>query len=97
MKPWKHDGEIAPSLVLWKVDKVLLAYRKIKSNTGSSTEGTDGITIGKYKIENQEEFIKEIRETLEDYKPQMIRRVEIPKPNGKKRALGILHLVRIYF
>ena len=96
MKPWKHDGEIAPSLVLRKVDKVLLAYRKIKSNTGSSTEGTDGITIGKYKIENQEEFIKEIRETLEDYKPQMIRRVEIPKPNGKKRALGILHLVRIY-
>jgi len=77
-------------------NNILLAYRKIKSNTGSSTEGTDGITIGKYKIENQEEFIKEIRETLEDYKPQMIRRVEIPKPNGKKRALGILHLVRIY-
>ena len=70
-------------------NNILLAYRNIKSNTGSSTEGTDGITIGKYKIENQEEFIKEIRETLEDYKPQMVRRVEIPKSNGKKRPLGI--------
>ncbi len=70
-------------------NNILLAYRNIKNNTGSSTKGTDGITIDKYKIENQEEFIKEIRATLEDYEPQMVRRVEIPKPNGKKRPLGI--------
>lgn len=70
-------------------NNILLAYRNIKSNTGSYTAGTDGITIDKYKIDSQEDFIREIREALEDYKPQMVRRVEIPKPNGKKRPLGI--------
>lgn len=70
-------------------NNILLAYRNIKSNTGSSTTGTDGITIDKYKIENKEIFIKDIRESLRDYKPQSVRRIEIPKPNGKKRPLGI--------
>ena len=70
-------------------DNILLAFRNIKANTGSKTAGTDGITIDKYKIENADEFIEEIRKTLENYKPQTVRRVEIPKPNGKKRPLGI--------
>ncbi|EDT71797.1 IepA [Clostridium perfringens D str. JGS1721] len=70
-------------------NNIQLAYRSIKSNAGSTTVGTDGIKIDDYKIRNKEEFIKEIRETLENYKPQSIRRVEIPKPNGKKRPLGI--------
>ena len=89
-KSRNHDtkGIDLYSLIISK-NNILLAYRNIKSNTGSSTMGTDGITIDKYKIDNQEEFIKEIRETLKDYKPQAVRRVEIPKPNGKKRPLGI--------
>lgn len=70
-------------------NNILLAYRHIKSNTGSKTAGMDGITIDQYKKEDTASFIKEIRETLEDYKPQTVRRVEIPKPNGKKRPLGI--------
>jgi RNA-directed DNA polymerase len=70
-------------------DNILLAFRNIKANTGSKTAGTDGITIDKYKIENVDEFIEEIRKALKDYKPQTVRRVEIPKPNGKKRPLGI--------
>ena len=68
---------------------ILLAYRNIKSNTGSKTSGVDKLTINDYKIKDQESFIKEIRETLENYQPQMVRRVEIPKPNGKMRPLGI--------
>ncbi len=89
-KSKNHDtkGIDLYSLIISK-NNILLAYRNIKNNTGSFTAGTDGITIDKYKIDNQEEFIKEIRETLKDYKPQMVRRVEIPKPNGKKRPLGI--------
>ncbi|WP_078414826.1 group II intron reverse transcriptase/maturase [Priestia abyssalis] len=70
-------------------DNILLAYRNIKANTGSKTAGTDGITIDQYKMENVDEFIEEIRATLVNYKPQTVRRVEIPKPNGKKRPLGI--------
>lgn len=89
-KSQNHDtkGIDIYSLIISK-NNILLAYRNIKSNTGSSTAGTDGITIDKYKINNQEEFIKEIREALKDYRPQMVRRVEIPKSNGKKRPLGI--------
>lgn len=70
-------------------ENILLAFRNIKANTGSKTTGTDGITIDKYKIENVDEFIQEIRDVLKNYKPQTVRRVEIPKPNGKKRPLGI--------
>ena len=68
---------------------ILLAYRNIKSNTGSKTSGVDELTINDYKMKDQETFIREIRDTLENYQPQMVRRVEIPKPNGKMRPLGI--------
>ncbi|KAJ65534.1 group II intron reverse transcriptase/maturase [Enterococcus faecalis] len=68
---------------------ILLAYRIIKSNTGSKTAGVDNQTISDYKMKNKAQFIREIRESLVDYKPEMVRRVEIPKPNGKTRPLGI--------
>ncbi|PHA19894.1 group II intron reverse transcriptase/maturase [Bacillus wiedmannii] len=70
-------------------ENILLAYRNIKANTGSKTEGTDGITIDHYKMENVVSFVDNIRKSLVDYKPNTVRRVEIPKPNGKKRPLGI--------
>lgn len=70
-------------------ENILLAYRNIKANTGSKTKGTDGLTIEDYKIIDEQKFINDIRITLEDYKPNSIRRVEIPKPNGKLRPLGI--------
>lgn len=70
-------------------ENILLAYRNIKANTGSKTAGTDGLTIDQYKIENVDSFINEIRKSLRNYKPQTVRRVMIPKPNGKLRPLGI--------
>ncbi|OHW61221.1 group II intron-encoded protein LtrA [Andreesenia angusta] len=70
-------------------ENILLAYRNIKANTGSKTKGTDGLTISDYKIKDESEFLSEIRATLEDYKPDSIRRVEIPKSGGKTRPLGI--------
>ena len=68
---------------------ILLAYRNIKANTGSKTKGTDGLTIDDYKIKDEGIFVEEIRKTLKEYKPNSIRRVEIPKPSGKLRPLGI--------
>lgn len=74
-------------------ENILLAYRMIKSNTGSKTAGTDNVTIDKFKIEDKESFVSEIRKRLDDYQPQRVRRVEIPKDNGKKRPLGIPTMV----
>lgn len=68
---------------------ILLAYRNIKSNTGSKTMGTDGKTIKDYEIESEIEFIKDIRETIANYKPDKVKRVEISKRNGETRPLGI--------
>ncbi|MFM2487167.1 hypothetical protein ABW365_00950 [Enterococcus avium] len=70
-------------------NNILLAYRTIKANKGSSTPGTDSFTIDNYKEMNQAEFIHLILSHLENYKPKSIKRVMIPKPNGEKRPLGI--------
>ena len=70
-------------------ENILLAYRSIKKNTGSHTIGIDGKTIK--DIENREPdwLVEKVRNKLKFYKPSPVRRVEIPKPNGKLRPLGI--------
>ncbi|MGE6261360.1 hypothetical protein ACQKCU_26450 [Heyndrickxia sporothermodurans] len=70
-------------------ENILLAYRAIKSNTGSKTAGTDGRTINDIKIMSELEIISLINSKLENYRPKKVRRVFIPKPNGKERPLGI--------
>ena len=64
------------------------AYKKVYQNKGAS--GIDGVTVEElcdYLKEHKEEIITKIRNRK--YKPQPVRRVEIPKENGKKRKLGI--------
>lgn len=64
------------------------AYRKVKANKGAS--GVDGIgveEIDEYLRENWVEIREKIRKRK--YQPQPVRRVEIPKPNGGVRNLGI--------
>lgn len=75
--------------IITSKENILLAYRNIKTNKGSRTKGTDGLAIEDYKYENANLFVNDIKKALEHYKPQTVRRVEIPKPNGKKRPLGI--------
>jgi len=70
-------------------ENILLAYRTIKSNTGSKTKGCDGLTIKDYKIIDEDEFVNGIRNCLMNYRPRKVRRVFIPKDNGKLRPLGI--------
>lgn len=69
-------------------DNMKLALKRVKANKGAG--GVDGIDIKKidaYLIENWAEIRDRIRR--QKYKPQAVRRVEIPKPNGGVRNLGI--------
>lgn len=68
---------------------ILLAYRNVKSNKGSKTRGTDNKSIEDLKLGDTKEFITQIQGKLKNYKPSTIRRVYIPKTNGKLRPLGI--------
>jgi group II intron reverse transcriptase/maturase len=64
------------------------AFKRVKKNKGS--HGIDGLTIDElqeYLREHGEHLRKTILE--ENYTPNPVRRVEIPKDNGKKRKLGI--------
>lgn len=68
---------------------ILLAYRNIKRNKGSMTYGVDKKTIIDVAEQDTEKFIEAVRNKLRNYKPKPIRRVYIPKRNGKLRPLGI--------
>ena len=75
--------------IICSEQNILLAYRNIKKNTGSKTRGVDNITIDDYVIVDKDKFINRISQKLKNYIPNKVRRVEIPKENGKTRPLGI--------
>lgn len=75
--------------IIMSAENIKLAYRNIKNNKGSTTKGTDGKTIRDYERMNEEDFIYYFQSKMMNYNPKSVRRVEIPKPNGKKRPLGI--------
>lgn len=70
-------------------ENIMLAYRNIKRNGGSQTPGTDGKTIEDLEKLSPEQLTQYVRNRLKWYKPQPVRRAEIPKGNGKTRPLGI--------
>ena len=74
-------------------DNILLAYRNIKTNGGSNTPGTDGLSIKDIAKLEPQEVVKRVRYILRGskhgYRPKPVRRKEIPKSNGKTRPLGI--------
>ena len=64
------------------------AYKRVKSNKGSG--GVDKMEVESllnYLVTHKEELIQAIMEGT--YRPNPVRRVEIPKENGKMRMLGI--------
>ena len=74
-------------------ENIKLAYRSIKGNKGSHTAGVDGRTIKHLSRLNEEEYISLIQKQFHWYKPRPVKRVEILKPNGKIRPLGIPTIV----
>jgi len=64
------------------------AIKRVKANKGAC--GIDKMSVSEldeYLRKHKEEIISSIMNMT--YKPQPVRRVYIPKPNGKKRPLGI--------
>lgn len=80
------------ALILSK-DNIMLAYRNIKTNTGSFTAGTDRKNISDIGRLTPDEVIGRIRKIVtgseHGYRPKPVRRKDIPKPNGTTRPLGI--------
>lgn len=75
--------------LMQREENIRLAYRNIKRNMGSSTAGVDGKTIEDIQQLTILEIINEIQKMFHWYHPKAVRRVYIPKPDGKKRPLGI--------
>ena len=89
------EGEVFTNLMELVLNRnnILLAYRNIKSNTGSYTAGTDNLTINDIGCLTPEEVIRRVKYYVtgsqHGYRPKPVRRKEIPKPNGSTRPLGI--------
>ena len=73
-------------------ENMTLAYKKAKANKGAS--GVDGISVDEIQEYLKENWVS-IKERIQKrkYKPQPVLRVEIPKPDGGVRKLGIPNVV----
>jgi len=74
---------------VWRKDILEYAWELVSSKKGKS--GIDRISIKQIKTNNKETFINKLQAECKEkrYKPQAVLRIYIPKPNGKKRPLGI--------
>lgn len=87
---WKERDSAQPELLekILHKDNLNRAFKRVKANKGAP--GIDGMTVegtGDYLRENQKELIERIKRGK--YTPDPVRRVEIPKPEGGVRKLGI--------
>ena len=87
---WKERDSAQPELlekILYK-DNLNRAFKRVKANKGAP--GVDEITVNEisaYLRENQKAIIERIYRGK--YTPDPVKRVEIPKPDGGIRKLGI--------
>ena len=77
--------------VITSKNNILLAYRNIKGNKGSKTSGVDKLNIANINDTNVYILVEKVQAMFNGYRPQKVRRVEIPKEDGsgKVRPLGI--------
>ncbi|WP_225744262.1 group II intron reverse transcriptase/maturase [Marinilactibacillus sp. Marseille-P9653] len=80
----------SPSLMELVVSRKNLSTPATKVRRNKGAAGIDGMTVWEVE-EHIEEIYLPLRQKLLNgtYKPQPVKRVEIPKPNGDKRKLGI--------
>ena len=74
---------------VWRTDILLHAYGLCRANGGAA--GVDGVTFADIDESGLEAWLAALAADLreEKYKPEAVRRVRIPKPDGGERQLGI--------
>ncbi len=74
---------------VYREDILRRAWREVKANAGAA--GVDGQTIGDIEQSGGDQFLAELAADLREgkYRPRPVRRVFIPKADGKQRPLGI--------
>lgn len=74
---------------VYRLDVLYSAWRLVAGNGGAA--GVDGVTIQQVVDGGEKAFVESLHEELKAkrYRPQPVRRVYIPKPDGRKRPLGI--------
>ena len=74
---------------IFRLDILWRAWKEVRENKGSA--GIDGITFEMIEEYGVEEYLLDIQEDLKNkkYRPKPVKRVYIPKLDGKQRPLGI--------
>lgn len=72
---------------LLREDIYMTAYKNLYVNKGAGTEGTDNDTADGFGKEYVNQIVDELKNLT--YEPKAVKRVYIPKRNGKMRPLGI--------
>ena len=74
---------------VYRWDVLVFAYQRCRANGGAA--GVDGQTFTDIEEYGVSPWLSELAKELKDrtYRPNAVRRVYIPKPDGKKRPLGI--------
>lgn len=81
---WIHEDIFR---ILRKEDIWIAAYEKIKSNKGSLTPGITKETLDGMSLERLKRLQEEV--VSETYQFKAVKEIEIPKPDGRKRPLGL--------
>src|ERR1700752_5412323 len=74
---------------VYRKDVLAYAYQRCQANGGAA--GVDNQTFENIEAYGRERWLDELTQELKSrtYQPQPVRRVYIPKPDGKQRPLGI--------
>ncbi len=74
---------------VYRKDVLAYAYERCQANGGAA--GVENQTFENIEAYGRERWLDELTQELKSrtYQPQPVRRVYIPKPDGKQRPLGI--------